>query len=275
MAIRIEVKPVLYMGTVKKDRSATKVRSPASQIWLYGFHACRMALENPRRQIFTVLVAGEDILAKVLSTSELKSQYDSRIKKVTRHQLEAVLPPQSVHQGIAVQVSPLSSMDITDLDSDPAINQCVVVLDQISDPHNAGAILRSAAVFGARAVILTQRNAPPESGVLAKSASGALDIVPLIRITNLAEGLRTLKEMGFWCVGLAESGKNHLDHIDLKGKIALIMGAEGEGMRRLTKDLCDFIVSLPSANAFSALNVSNAAAIALYATYQAQNKAFE
>jgi 23S rRNA (guanosine2251-2'-O)-methyltransferase len=143
-------------------------------------------------------------------------------------------------------------------------------LDQVSDPHNVGAILRSAAVFGAKALILTDRNAPSESGVLAKSASGALEIVPLIRVTNLAHTIKDLKDIGFWCVGFAETGTTTLDQIDLKGKIALVMGAEGDGMRRLTKDLCDFTVSLPTAASFSALNVSNAAAIALYETFKIQ-----
>jgi 23S rRNA (guanosine2251-2'-O)-methyltransferase len=192
------------------------------------------------------------------------------VKLVDRKQIEVLLHQGAVHQGIAIQVAPLPALMIDDLEKDSSFNQCVVVLDQVSDPHNVGAILRSAAVFGAKALVLTDRNAPSESGVLAKSASGALEIVPLIRVTNLAHALKDLKDIGFWCVGFAEAGTTTLDQIDLKGKIALVMGAEGDGMRRLTKDLCDFTVSLPTASSFSALNVSNAAAIALYETFRVQ-----
>lgn len=246
-----------------------KPPKPSSQIWLYGIHACRMAIENPHRQIISIYAINDGILTKVLVN---KDQHRSRVKLVDRKQIEVLLPPGAVHQGVAIQVTPLPPVMIDDLEEESSPNQCVVVLDQVSDPHNVGAILRSAAVFGAKAVILTDRNAPSESGVLAKSASGALEIVPLIRVTNLAHAIKDLKDVGFWCVGFAETGTQTLDQIDLKGKIALVMGAEGDGMRRLTKDLCDFTVSLPTASSFSALNVSNAAAIALYETFRVQVK---
>jgi len=247
-----------------------KPKSPAS-LWLYGIHACRMALENPQRQIQQICGVNENILMKVLPEATLRQKWGSKTKIVGKEQLESRLPVGSVHQGIGIQVNPLPTMAIEDLKSQNSLNQCVVVLDQVNDPHNVGAILRSAAVFGASALILTDRNAPPESGVLAKSASGALEIVPLVRVTNLAHALKELKNIGFWCVGLAESGGERLHQIDLKGKIALVMGAEGEGMRRLTKDLCDFTVCLPSATPYSTLNVSNAAAIALYETFRVQH----
>lgn len=240
-------------------------------IWLYGIHTCRMVLENPQRKINSILITREDLLPKLCLTETLRKHYELKITIVNRQQIENLLPPQSVHQGVAIQVAPLESIDIIDLQNNSVPNQCVVVLDQISDPHNVGAILRSAAVFGASAVILTDRNAPLESGILAKSASGGLDVVPLIRVTNLAHALKDLKDIGFWCVGFAETGNDSLNKIDLRGKIALIMGAEGSGMRRLTKDLCDFMVCLPSVSNFSTLNVSNAAAIALYETYRLQH----
>lgn len=246
-----------------------KPQKSTPHLWLYGIHACGMALENPRRQIISILATNDDILSKVL-TDSMRVKYKQLVKLVDRQRLEALLPPGSVHQGIAINVASLPDLTIDDLEGDESPNQCVVILDQVSDPHNVGAILRSAAVFGAKAVILTDRNAPQESGVLAKSASGALEIVPLIRVTNLAHALKDLKDIGFWCVGFAESGVQTLDQIDLKGKIALVMGAEGDGMRRLTKDLCDFTVCLPVASTFSTLNVSNAATIALYETFKAQ-----
>lgn len=243
-----------------------KPQKTPSQIWLYGVHACRRALENPHRQVISILALNESVLAKVVVNSVDRS----KVKLVDRRQLEVLLQQGAVHQGIAVQVAPLPSIMIDDLEKDASLNQCVVVLDQVSDPHNVGAILRSAAVFGAKALILTDRNAPSESGVLAKSASGALELVPMIRVTNLAHAIKDLKDIGFWCVGFAETGTKTLDQIDLKGKIALVLGAEGDGMRRLTKDLCDFTVRLPAASSFSALNVSNAAAIALYETFRVQ-----
>jgi 23S rRNA (guanosine2251-2'-O)-methyltransferase len=245
-----------------------KPQKSTSQIWLYGLHACRMALENPRRQIMAIMVAHESMIQKI----RMDERHRPKVKLTDRQRLEALLPPGAVHQGVALHVAPLSPIVIDDLEADTSANQCVVVLDQVSDPHNVGAILRSAAVFGAKALILTDRNAPPESGTLAKSASGALELVPLIRVTNLAHAIKDLKDIGFWCVGFAESGAQQLNQIDLKGKIALVMGAEGEGMRRLTKDLCDFTVCLPAASDFTTLNVSNAAAIALYETFKAQGR---
>lgn len=268
MAYELAVKSLLYLDSVVK----VKPQKSTSQLWLYGIHVCRMVLENPNRQIICLYAINEGVLARVLASDSARAQSHSKIKLVDRKQLEALLPLGAVHQGIAVQVAPLPQMMIDDLEGDLSPNQCIVVLDQVNDPHNVGAILRSAAVFGAKALVLTDRNAPSESGVLAKSASGALEIVPLIRVTNLAHALKDLKDIGFWCVGFAETGEKTLDQIDLKGKIALVMGAEGDGMRRLTKDLCDFTVSLPTASSFSALNVSNAAAIALYETFRVQQK---
>lgn len=246
-----------------------KSHMSSSHLWLYGIHACKLALNNPNRQILSILATSDGVIDKAIEASS-RTKHQAKVKIVDRERLEALLPPGAVHQGLAVQVAPLPHKSIHDMSDDMSPNQCVVVLDQVSDPHNVGAILRSAAVFGAKAVILTDRNAPPETGALAKSASGALELVPLIRVTNLANALKELKDIGFWCVGFAERGEQTLDQIDLKGKIALVMGAEGEGMRRLTKDLCDFTVCLPVASSFSTLNVSNAAAIALYETFKVQ-----
>ena len=252
-----------------------KPQKPSSHLWLYGLHACRLALENPHRQVQSILVASDGLIPKILVTEDLKSRYGALVSIVDRRRLEGLLPAQAVHQGVAAHVAPLPPLAITDLEDDPSPNQCVMVLDQVSDPHNVGAILRSCAVFGAKALILTARNAPGETGALAKAASGALEIVPLIRVTNLAHGLKELKDIGFWCAGFTESGKESLGQVNfqgnLQGKIALVMGAEGEGLRRLTGDSCDFTVCLPSACDFTTLNVSNAAAIALYETFRIQH----
>jgi 23S rRNA (guanosine2251-2'-O)-methyltransferase len=140
----------------------------------------------------------------------------------------------------------------------------LVVLDQVTDPHNLGAIARSAAAFGALAIVLLDRNAPPLTGVVAKTASGALDVVPLIRVNNLARAMGEMKEAGFWLVGFAEAGKEVLGTADITGKIALVMGAEGEGLRRLTMENCDRLMRLPTQPPIGSLNVSNAAAVALF-----------
>jgi 23S rRNA (guanosine2251-2'-O)-methyltransferase len=192
------------------------------------------------------------------------------VQVTTKESLQSILPQGAVHQGIAFKVQPLQSLDLSDLLRSDEPNQILVILDQVSDPHNVGAILRSCAVFGAKALVLTDRNAPKESATLAKTASGAMEFVPMCFVKNLANSLKELKAAGFWCVAFAEEAKQTLAQVDLKGKIALVMGAEGDGIRRLTAENCDFYVKLDSTPTFSTLNVSNAAAIALYETYKQQ-----
>ena len=232
-------------------------------LWLAGVHAVTAALENPERTILRILVTAE---AARSHEHLLKTRAPMGAEIVSKNDIDRHLPAGSVHQGIAAQVEPLPALHIDDLialaqDRDNAI---IVVLDQVTDPHNVGAILRSAAAFGALGVVVPDRHAPEETTALAKSASGALERMPLVRVTNLARALDDLKDGGFWICGLAADGPVSLAEAKLTGKIALALGAEGDGLRRLTREHCDHLVRLPMVGNMESLNVSNAAAVALY-----------
>ncbi len=187
-----------------------------------------------------------------------------RAERLARDQLSQLLPPGAVHQGLALACKPLNQPDLESflrhLDR-PRVT--LIVLDQITDPQNVGAILRSAAAFGAAALLTTLDRAPEESGSLAKAASGALEVVPYLRETNLARALDRLKQADFWCLGLDEEGRT-LKDAPRAERLALVMGAEGDGLRRLTKEHCDALLRLPTQPPIGTLNVSNAAAVALY-----------
>lgn len=228
--------------------------------WIYGRHAVAAALANPHRRNLQ-LRATQDALAIVAGLVAERSDVDVRV--VDRPDLDQLLPSGSIHQGIALKVEPLPHLTLDEACTAGRSPQMVVVLDQVTDPHNVGAILRSAAAFGAIAVIVTERHAPPVTGVLAKAASGALERVPLVRVTNLARALGDLKDLGFWRVALDASGRDVLGPDLIGPDVALVLGAEGEGLRRLTREGCDVIARLPTRGAFSSLNVSNAAAVAL------------
>lgn len=234
--------------------------------WLYGRHAVAAALRNPRRRLsrFVYLADSRADLAPLIDLARRRSAGAIEAEPMDRAGLDRLLPG-TVHQGVALRAEPLPEVDLDAFcRSLPAGNAIVLLLDQVTDPHNVGAILRSAAAFGAAAVALTERNAAPEGGTLAKAASGALDLVPLIRVANLARAIETLKAAGFWCIGLAEDAAQDLAGADLSGRVAFALGSEGEGLRRLTRERCDLIVRLPTKGALASLNVSNAAAVALY-----------
>ncbi|HIJ64183.1 MAG TPA: 23S rRNA (guanosine(2251)-2'-O)-methyltransferase RlmB, partial [Rhodospirillaceae bacterium] len=185
---------------------------------------------------------------------------------IERADLDVLLPMGAVHQGLALAADPLPELQIIDLlDAARGRDSAqLVVLDQVTDPHNAGAVLRSAAAFGALAVVVQDRHAPEQTGTLAKAASGALERVPLVRVTNLVRALEELKSGGFWIAGLAGDAEQTLAAAGLNGKIALVLGSEGDGLRRLTREHCDHLVRLPQTDQVESLNVSNAAAVALY-----------
>ena len=231
--------------------------------WIYGLHAVHAALRNPARVHHRLLVT-EKVADEL---SELAREIDMPpLEIVKRDDIDAVLPRDSVHQGVALLTAPLEEVALDDICAEAASadHAIMVVLDRVTDPHNVGAVLRSAAVFGAAGVVVSERGSPEATGTMAKAASGALDSVPLIRETNISRALDALKEAGFWCAGLDGEAETTLAQAKLTGKTALVLGAEGAGLRRLVKERCDFLVRIPAPGPISSLNVSNAAAVALY-----------
>ena len=246
-----------------REEAQPGYKASGGSYWIYGNHAVLAAIDNPQRRIRRLLQANPDAEKAARGGSDRTLP---AWETVDRTILDRVAGRESVHQGIAAQVDPLPEAEVEDIAAQAADRPeaKIVILDQVTDPHNVGAILRSAAAFGALAVVLTERNAAPESGVLAKAASGALEVVPLVRVTNLARAMEQLKAAGFWCAGLAAEGERTLAEARLSGRVALCLGAEGSGLRRLTRSHCDLLVKLPTSGPIGHLNVSNAAAIALY-----------
>ncbi len=231
-------------------------REPSDTVVLYGWHTVTAALANPARH-FRRLLATENAVRRLADEGITLPLPPEMVRPDV---IAARLTPDAVHQGLLAEADPLPSPDIEEL---PATG-IVLVLDQITDPHNVGAILRTAAAFAVAAVITTARHSPEATGVLAKSASGALELVPIVIVQNLARGLAALKERGFLVVGLDGSAPEDLAAIKLRVPLALVLGAEGKGLRQLTGATCDRLARLNLPGAIKSLNVSNAAALALY-----------
>lgn len=248
-----------------RNHGGSKGIRPGDDSYLYGFHAVLAALHNPAR-------AAERLCLTRNAEAELTRQginpaaaFDLRPEIMDNDDIAALLPAGAVHQGIALRTSPLPERDVTEA-CEGATR--VVVLDQVTDPHNFGAILRSAAVFGATALVTTDRNSPPFGGALAKAASGGLEQVRIARVTNLVRAIDELKELGFEVIGLDGDGDTSLPDLKLSPRVALVLGAEGAGLRRLTREHCDLLARLPAAGQMKSLNVSNAAAVALYELFR-------
>lgn len=237
----------------------------SASVWLYGWHAVLAALANPARDCRRLMAAAGAAERLRVLAADLDVPTPP-VEIVDRHDLEAVLPPGAVHQGVVVQADPLAAPDFKGLIQTLAdsADSRLVVLDQATDPRNVGAVLRSAAAFGARAVIIQDRHAPEATAALAKAASGALETVPLVRVVNIARALRAMKDNGFWLIGLDGGGDIPLAGASPGGRVALVLGAEGGGLRRLTREACDALVRIPIGPAVESLNLSTAAAIALY-----------
>jgi 23S rRNA (guanosine2251-2'-O)-methyltransferase len=244
-----------------KPSHAASAPTPGGSFWIYGHHPVTAALANSRRRIRRLLATDQ---ASTELPHAARSSYS--VERIDLAELTPLLPPGTVHQGLAALVDPLPLVDLGELLEDiPSESPAhLVILDQVTDPQNVGAILRSASAFGAAGLVLTERHAAPESGALAKAASGALDHLPMVRVVNLARAIESVKHAGFWCLGLASDGEMTLAEANPSGRVALVLGAEGAGLRRLTREHCDQLLRLPTFGPIGQLNVSNAAAVALY-----------
>jgi 23S rRNA (guanosine2251-2'-O)-methyltransferase len=240
-----------------KPRGAPWRRPPRSDdtVVLYGWHTVMAALANPQRR-FRRLLATENAARRL---AEEKLSPGAELEMVRPEAIDALVGADAVHQGLYAETDPLPSPALEDVASG-----VLLVLDQITDPHNVGAILRSAAAFGVTAAVTTARHSPEATGVLAKAASGALEYVPIVTIGNLAQALRTLKDLGTLLVGLDSSGEANLADVVFSAPVALVLGAEGKGLRQLTRTTCDVVARLDLPGAIKSLNVSNATALALY-----------
>jgi 23S rRNA (guanosine2251-2'-O)-methyltransferase len=225
---------------------------------LYGLHTVRAALDNPRRKIRRMLVTSN--AQERLGIADFTA-LPFPAELVEPRAIEKITGTEAVHQGVLLEAAPLRPKALSDLADTPLI----ILLDQVTDPHNVGAIMRSAVAFGASALITTSRHSPHESGVLAKSASGALEHIDLIEVRNLAEALGELHDAGFQTIGLDSDGPAELEKSFAGGRIALVLGAEGKGLRQKTRETVTTLARLDMPGAIRSLNVSNAAAVALYA----------
>lgn len=237
--------------------------SAPQRLWLYGRHAVAAALANPDRRVRKVLATrnGADWLAE----NGVAPDALSKVEIGKPHIIDRALPPGAVHQGVAAEVFDLPRTRLKDICAEPRAGEAVLVLDQITDPQNIGAIFRGAAAFGARAIIVQDRRTPPLAGALAKAAAGAIETLPCVKAVNIARSLEALADLGYFTIGLTGDASATLDDVDRAQPIALALGAEGAGLRALVASTCLERVRIPIAPAMESLNVSTAAAVALYA----------
>jgi 23S rRNA (guanosine2251-2'-O)-methyltransferase len=246
------------------DKERGERREARETVWLFGLHAVRDALMNPRREKLRLVVTKNalDKLEAAVAASGMAPEV------VEPRRFDVPIDPESVHQGAAVEVRPLNWGRFQDVCAAGEGLPLVVLLDRVTDPHNVGAILRSAEVFGARAVVAPKHHSAPETGALAKTASGALERQPYLKVANLSEAMVALKDMGFILIGLDGEAPLTLAEAvtGANGRpIGLVLGAEGPGLREKTRETCDHLARIPFAGGFGSLNVSNAAAVSLYA----------
>jgi 23S rRNA (guanosine2251-2'-O)-methyltransferase len=249
-------------GDARSERTGSS-NERAGSPWLYGIHSVLAALANPNRICERLLISDDD-LAKLAHATASPLDRTAMIERTGHDDITDILPFGAVHQNIAMLARPLEDPGLDDAIGRAGPNGRIVVLDQVTDPHNVGAILRSAAAFGVTAVVMQDRHAPPVTGVLAKAASGGLEAVDIVRETNLSRALDVLKRNNFWCIGLDGTSDQAIGTAVVGGPMALVLGAEGSGLRRLVRESCDTLASIPQSSVVESLNVSNAAAVALY-----------
>jgi 23S rRNA (guanosine2251-2'-O)-methyltransferase len=248
-------------GSGRQSRPQRPERRPFDEgrVQLYGVHAVEAALRNGARKVLRLLMTenAENRLAEAVSARQAAPE------RVSPRELDRLLGEDTVHQGVLLETEPLDEPDIATL-AERAETGPLVILDQVTDPHNVGAILRSAAVFGAAGLVMTRRHSPPLDGALAKSASGALELVPVALVPNLARAIAELKEQYCTTLGLDGGAEQLIEDEPFTGRVALILGAEGKGLRELSRNSCDRLVRIATCGPIGSLNVSNAAAISLH-----------
>ncbi|QJC27346.1 23S rRNA (guanosine-2'-O-)-methyltransferase RlmB [Anaplasma platys] len=239
-------------------------------IWIYGRHACLAALHNARRNCLELFISDKHS-KKYADLQHMAKSRGVYVQTVGEHKIDSMLGNAAVHQGVALRAAPLFgrsvplSVRVEDIVTDAGKTSTVLLLDEVSDVHNVGAVLRSAGCFDVDAVLLTEHNTPSENSGMAKASSGATDVVPVVCIGNLVKTLDYLKQEGYWCYGFDADADNLLHEVKFSERRVIIMGSEGRGMRNLTKKHCDHLVRIPISEKINSLNVSNAAAIAMYA----------
>lgn len=233
--------------------------SNGNSMWIYGRHAVKAALENPNREHYR-LITLESTKNFLLEMNQIKIKAEIVDKNV----FAELFGKDAIHQGCAILAKRLPRCDLETLAANEHDNRPFVFLDQITDPQNIGSIMRASAVFGAQGVVVTDNNSPELTPAIAKMASGAIESIPLIVVTNLVQSINKLKKLGFWCVGLDERANQKIYEQKLNGKMIIVIGSEGGGMRRLTRETCDFLVQFPSHGEFSTLNAAQAATVSLY-----------
>ena len=241
-------------------RREPRGKEDAGPIRLFGIHAVEAALANPARRILTLHATenAERRLQPAIAARGIEPE-----RNIPRH-LDRLLGPDTVHQGVLLEVEPLPEPELADLVARAATGLPILVLDHVTDPHNVGAVLRSAAAFGAAGLVMTRRHSPPLNGTLAKSASGALELLPVLLVQNLANTLLELKSAGVTLLGLDSDAEALMEDEPFAGATALVIGAEGKGLRQLTRATCDRICRIATDGPVASLNVSNAAAVALH-----------
>ena len=254
-----------------KDNSGndSRLSSPDKSLLLWGNHAVTAALANSDRKIYEIFFTEskqKNVQRLINSRRSVSKGYKIKLNAISSKDLTSLLPDHSVHQGLAAIVGELDNggLDLLINRTYSSRYSFVVVLDQVTDPHNLGAVIRSAAAFSVDAIIVHDRSTPRLDGALGKAASGALEHIPIIRTKNIARTIDKLKKSEFWCIGLSDDADNDLSSLGVHTRTAVVLGAEGEGLRRLTRESCDILARLPTSLNFPTLNISNAASITFY-----------